>query len=441
MKKLDDRVLSLSNMVRNRLRNRELLLLVVVLTIGCAGFSAVDVAQKGKVNGDTFLYPLALLGIGLLLNLAMRVFVPRGDALLLPLSALLTTLGLIMIYRLDQHLAQLQFSWFAVSAGCFVLLLFFLRDYRVLEGYKYTLGTLGLLLLLSTFFIGKEVNGARLWLIVGPLRFQPSELAKILMTIFFAAYLADKRELLAEAGRRVGRMEIPHLKHMGPLLVMWLLSLLLMIFQKDLGSSLLFFGIFIALLYVATSRVSFVLIGVLLFLVGATFCFFAFGHVKTRVKTWVDPFNPKTINNESYQVAQSLFAISAGGISGTGLARGHPDLIPFVQTDFIFSAYCEELGLLGAVSILMLYLFFSSRGIRVSMKLSEDFGKLLTAGITTIIALQSFVIMGGVTRLVPITGITLPFMSYGGTSQLSNFILVALLLLISGEIGEEVYPE
>ncbi len=432
--------ISLQKLARNRLRNRELALLIMVFAIGCAGFSAVDLAQKGKVSGDTFLYPLALLGIALLLNLALRVFVPKGDALLLSLAALLSSLGLIMIYRLDQHLAQLQFAWLSVSAGCLVLLLLFLRDYRILEGYKYTLGTLGLLLLLSTFFIGKEVNGARLWLIIGPLRFQPSELAKILLTIFFAAYLADKRELLAEAGRRVGRMEIPHLKHMGPLLVMWLLSLLLMIFQKDLGSSLLFFGIFIALLYVATARVSFVIIGVLLFLVGATFCFFSFGHVKTRVKIWVDPFNPKTINDESYQVAQSLFAISAGGISGSGLARGHPDLIPYVQTDFIFSAYCEELGLLGAVSILMLYLLFALRGTKISMKVEEDFGKLLAAGLTTILALQSFVIMGGVTRLIPITGITLPFMSYGGTSLLSNFILVALLLLISDDTGEVGYP-
>ena len=224
------------------------------------------------------------------------------------------------------------------------------------------------------------MNGARLWIVVGPLRFQPSELAKILLAIFFAAYLADKREMLTEAGRKVRGFEVPHLKHLGPLLTMWALSLLLLIFQKDLGSSLLFFGIFLALIYVATSRMSFVVIGMLLFILGATCCYFAFGHVEQRVKIWTDPMNPKTINGVSYQPAQSLIAIASGGMTGTGLGRGHPDFIPDVTTDFIFSAFAEELGLLGATMILLAYLMLAWRGLRISLHRQDDFGRLLGWG-------------------------------------------------------------
>lgn len=415
------------------MRNRELLLIFCVFLLTTLGFLAVDLAQRESFSRGFLLYPAALLGLFLVAHIFLRFLHPQSDPLLLPLSAFLSSLGLIMIYRLNHHLARLQFTWIAIGIGCFLILILLLRDFRKLESYKYTLALLGILLLLSTFFLGKEVNGARLWLFLGPLRFQPSELAKILLAIFFAGYLADKRELLAGAGKRVGRLEIPHLKHLGPLLVMWALSLLLLIFQKDLGSSLLFFGIFIALLYVATSRVSFVIIGVILFLLGATFCYFAFAHVQQRVRIWADPLNPRTISDESYQLAQSIFAISQGGISGPGLARGYPDFIPFVQTDFIYAAFCEELGLLGAVGLLLLYLLLSLRGMRIAMDTRGDFGCLLAVGLTTIIALQSFVIMGGVTRLIPLTGITLPFVSYGGSSIFSNFLLIGLLLIISSQ--------
>ncbi|MDI7252877.1 MAG: FtsW/RodA/SpoVE family cell cycle protein, partial [Actinomycetota bacterium] len=297
----------------------------------------------------------------------------------------------------------------------------------------------GLALLLSTIFFGREVNGARLWLILGPLRFQPSELAKILLAVFFAAYLAERKELIAGAGRVVAGVHLPRPRDLGPLLTMWALSLLLLIFQRDLGSSLLFFGIFLAVIYVATGRAAFVVAGLLLFLAGATLTFFLFGHVRTRVETWMDPLNPETIGDESYQIAQSLFAFAEGGLSGAGLARGSPGLIPFAETDFIYAAIGEELGLLGAAALALLYLVLCGRGLHLALRCADDFGKLLAVGLTAVLGLQSFIIMAGVTRLMPLTGITLPFVSYGGSSLVSNFLLLGLLLCVSeggGELAE-----
>ncbi len=424
----------------NRRHNRELFLLLGVLIISSLGFLGVDLAREDSFSWQFLYYPLALFGIFFLAHLVERFFLPDADFLVMPLTALLCNLGVMMLWRLDTRLAGLQFLWISIGVACFTVLVLVLRKVEVLAEYKYIIALAALLLLFSTFIFGKEVNGARLWLVAGPFRFQPSELAKILLAIFFAAYLADKKEMLTEAGRRVGGFEVPHLKHLGPLLTMWALSLLLLIFQKDLGSSLLFFGIFLALIYVATSRASFVVIGLLLFLVGATCCYFAFAHVEQRVKVWVDPLNPATINDTSYQPAQSLFAIASGGMAGTGLGRGHPDFIPDVSTDFIFSAFAEELGLLGAVIILLCYLLLAWRGLRISLHRSDDFGRLLGVGLTAILALQSFVIIGGVTRLIPLTGITLPFVSYGGSSVFTNFILVGLLLLLSNRARREEVP-
>ncbi len=415
----------------NRRHNRELLLLLGVLVISSLGFLDVEAARNAGFSWHFLTYPLGLFGIFLLGHLCIRIFLPNADYMVLPLAALLSSLGLVMLYRLNPSLANTQFVWISVGVGCFVALILILRNIEVIANYKYITALTGLLLLFSTFIFGTEVNGARLWIVVGPLRFQPSELAKILLAIFFAAYLADKREMLTEAGRKVRGFEVPHLKHLGPLLTMWVLSLLLLIFQKDLGSSLLFFGIFLALIYVATSRMSFVVIGMLLFILGATCCYFAFGHVEQRVKIWTDPMNPKTINGMSYQPAQSLIAIASGGMTGTGLGRGHPDFIPDVTTDFIFSAFAEELGLLGATMILLAYLMLAWRGLRISLHRQDDFGRLLGVGLTAIVALQSFVIIGGVTRLIPLTGITLPFVSYGGSSILTNFLLVGLLMILS----------
>jgi cell division protein FtsW len=361
----------------------------------------------------------------------MRVFVSRADGLLLPLAAALTFMGLVMIDRLDSKLALDQLIWIVVAAVCFVLVVLFLRNYESLAQYKYTLGIIALLLLASTMFLGKEVNGARLWLVIGPLHFQPAEIAKVLLVVFLAAFFAEKHELLTVSTHRVLGVPVPEVKYFIPLLLMWGVSVLMMIFQKDLGSSLLFFGIFICIAYAATARKTYVFVGFALFLLGAYICYLAFGHVQVRVLTWLHPFDPKTIQNQSYQISQSLFALSTGGASGTGLGLGHPTFIPASTTDFIFSAVGEELGLLGAASVVLMYVLMVYRGIKVALSHRDDFGKLLAVGLVSIIALQSFLIMGGVTRLIPLTGITLPFVSYGGSSLVANFILLGLLIVLS----------
>lgn len=418
-------------------RWKECLLLVVAAVIPFAGWVSVDLAREGRMVPGNVLYPLCLVGMFFAAHLVLRAFRPGTDPILLPLIAALCYIGIVVLFRLDVHMARLQLIWMGVGIAAMLVLVVALKDYRILERYRYTLALVGLVLLLSTMVLGKEVNGARLWLVFGPLRFQPSELAKILLAVFFAAYLAERKELIAEAGRSFLGFRLPRLRDMGPLLTMWALSLLLLIFQKDLGSSLLFFGIFVAMLYVATSRVSFVVVGVLLFVVGATLTFFAFPHVEERVTAWLHPLDPKTINDESYQIAQSLFAFAEGGLSGTGLARGYPEIIPFIETDFAYAAVGEELGMFGAVVLILLYLAFVARVLFIALRCPDDFGKLLAVGLATIIALQSFIIMGGVTRLVPLTGITLPFISYGGSSLFSNFLLLGLLLGISGR-GREV---
>lgn len=395
------------------------------------GFVATQLAVEQRVVSVDLFYPGLVAAIFVVIHVVLRYLAPRSDSLLLPLCAALTCMGLVMIYRLDPGLAFEQVTWILVAAAALILVVLFLRNYEVLAQYKYSIGVLALLLLASTMVFGKEVNGARLWLQIGPLNFQPSEIAKVLMVVFLAAFFAEKHELLSVSTHRVLGIRVPEIKYFVPLLVMWGLSVLMMIFQKDLGSSLLFFGIFICMLYAATSRKTYVVVGLALFFLGAYLCYLGFGHVQLRVQTWLNPFNPATIDNQSFQITQSLFALSSGGISGSGLALGHPGFIPSVTTDFIFSAVGEELGLMGAVSVVVMYMLLVARGIKVALKQKDDFGKLLAVGLVSIIAIQSFLIMGGVTRLIPLTGITLPFMSYGGSSLLANFILLGLLLVLS----------
>ncbi|MDD5448442.1 MAG: FtsW/RodA/SpoVE family cell cycle protein, partial [Actinomycetota bacterium] len=369
--------------------------------------------------------------IFIIVHLALRRMVPMADNLLFPICAGLTFIGLVMIYRVNPELCREQTLWILVASLAMLVVVLFLRNYEVLANYKYTLALVGLLLLGSTMIVGKEVHGAKLWLKLGPLSFQPSEISKLLIAIFLAAYFAEKHEVLSVSTHRVLGITVPELKYFIPLLAMWGLSVLMMVFQKDLGSSLLFFGIFISMLYVATGKKSYVLTGAVLFILGAVFCYFSFAHVRVRFETWLQPLNPQTIAGTSYQVSQSLFAFASGGLSGTGLGLGYPKLIPAVETDFIFSAIGEELGLIGACSIVILYMLFISRGMKLALDYKDDFGKLLCAGLVSIIGIQSFIIMGGVTGLVPLTGVTLPFVSYGGSSLLANFILLGLLLILS----------
>jgi cell division protein FtsW (lipid II flippase) len=300
-----------------------------------------------------------------------------------------------------------------------------LDDYRYLVG----IGALVFLLLPLVPGIGKEVNGARIWLRLGGLSFQPGEVAKLGLVAFFASYLAEKRALLTVATNRLGPLMVPPARAFGPILAVWGVSLSVLVFQKDLGLSLLVFGIFVAMLYVATARLTYVLLGLALFSAGAYAAWTIFSHVQSRISTWLDPWS--VYESAGYQVAQSLFAMATGGVFGVGLGQGRPDIIPEVNTDFIFAAFGEEIGLLGTTALLLCFFLFVGRGFAVATRSRDDFGQLLAAGLTFLFGLQVFVILGGVTQLLPLTGVTLPFMSYGGSSLLANYGLVALLLRVS----------
>ncbi len=415
-------------------RNRELGLLFVALFLGAGGI-AIAAAARGVEKIDKTIPLLIVLGIGYsVAHIIMRKALPQADSLLLPLAAVLNMIGLAAIYRLSpKEFGPAQITWTGVGLACFAGTVLLLRDYRILGRYKYILGFVGVGLLLLPLApgIGRLINGARLWVAIGPLTFQPGELAKICLVVFFAAYLAERKELLAIASRKVLFFHVPDLKHFGPLLVMWGLSLAVMFFEKDLGSSMLFFSIFLVMLYIATSRLVYMGLGGLLFGIGAYFGYQSFTHVQNRVLVWRDVFNEKYISDEGYQLSQSLFALATGGLFGTGIGQGRPDIIPEAHTDFIFAVIGEELGLLGTSAVVLCFLLLVVRGLRVAMGARDDFGQLLAAGLTTILGIQTIIILGGVTRLMPLTGITLPFMSYGGSSLLSNFILVGLLARIS----------
>ncbi len=418
-------------------RTSELTLLIVAFLVGGGALALVALGKDAERPDAAIPYAVALVLCYVLAHLVVRSVAKKGDPLLLPLTAVLNALGLAAIFRLttsspDEQFGPAQLVWTSIGTACFVGTLLVIRDHRVLARYKYILGFLGVgLLLLPLSPLGATINGAKLWLRFGSYSFQPGELAKICLVIFFAAYLAERKELLAIASRRVLAMRVPDIKHFGPLLVMWGLSLAVMFFEKDLGSSLLFFSIFLVMIYIATARVVYLVFGFGLFGAGAYLGYQYFDHVQTRVLVWLDVFNPERINAEGYQLAQSLFALATGGLFGTGLGQGRPDLIPAAQTDFVFSVLGEELGLLGTTAVLLCFLLVVARGLRIAMRARDDFGRLLAAGLTAIFAIQSFIILGGVSGLLPLTGITLPFMSYGGSSLLSNFILMALLLRVS----------
>ena len=377
-----------------------------------------------------------------------RIAVPDADPFLLPMAGLLTAVGVTEIYRLDPDGAFHQGLWVVIGVGLFALTLLVLgRDYRRLEGYRYLFGlvTIGLLVLPALPVIGETINGARLWVKVGSFQFQPGELAKITLIIFLAGYLREKREVLAQ-----GRP-----KDIAPLLVIWGAAMLVLVETGDLGSALLFFGIFLAVLYVATARLAFVGIGVVLFVGGAIAAYESISRVRDRVTIWLHPWTDHAVycaqtgkldlrqNCGSYQLVKSLYAIANGGYSGTGLGKGPfattdgTPLIPDVKTDFIYSALAQELGLIGISALVLVYMLFVTRGFRVSLLASDGFSKLVAVGLTFSFALQTFIIVGGILRLIPLTGITLPFISYGGSSVVANFILLAGLMLVSQRANEQ----
>jgi cell division protein FtsW (lipid II flippase) len=424
-------------------RNKELSLLILVLILGAGALALAALARSEDAIGSAIPFMVLLTVFYVGTHIVMRRTAPQADPLVLPLAAILNALGLAAIYRLEpEELGPAQVTWTLIGLGFFVGTLLLVRDYTALSRYKYILGFagVGLLLLPLAPGIGKTVNGARLWVGAGSFQFQPGELAKICLVIFFAAYLAERKELLAVASRRLLGMHFPDVKHFGPLLVMWGLSLAVMFFERDLGSSLLFFSIFLVMLYVATARFVYVAIGGVLFLGGAYIGYARFDHVQDRVRVWLDVFNPKFIQDEGYQLAQSLFALAQGGLFGTGLGRGRPDLIPAAHTDFIFSVIGEEMGLMGTAGVLLCFMLIVARGLRISLTARDDFGQLLVAGLVGIFAIQTIIIIGGVTRLMPLTGITLPFMSYGGSSLLSNFMLLALIVRVSDQTARAPDP-
>lgn len=422
-------------------RTLELRLLVFAVFIAAAAYAIVSVSQEEGVSASALTYGASLGALFLAAHLAVRKLAPGADPLILPIASLLNGIGVVVIRRLDyaytardrtaDQNAPQQLIWTAIAIAVFVLVLFVVRDHRSLDRYRYTLmaGGLALLLLPAVPGIGRTINGARLWVRLGPVSFQPSELAKLALIAFFASYLVAKREVLSLATRRFLGLHLPRARDLGPVVLAWLASLAVLIRLKDLGTSLLFFGVFLVMLYIATERISWLAIGLLLFSGGAYFAYELFGHVRQRFDTWLDPFADAA--GDGFQLTQSLFGMATGGLTGTGLGNGRPDLVPFARTDFIFPAIGEELGLIGVVVVLVCYLLIVSRGLRSALGVRDEFGKLLAAGLAFSLALQVFVVVGGVTRLIPLTGLTLPFLSYGGSSLVANYALIALLMRIS----------
>jgi cell division protein FtsW (lipid II flippase) len=445
-------------------RNRELMALIPVALLITAGFAAVFIVNSDQVNDLSLTYGGYFLAVLVATHIFLRLTLPNADPYLFPLCALLTAVGLVELYRINDSLAVEQATVFVLGLLAFCATILFLRDYHVLERYRYLIAIAGLALLLAPRLpvIGSQVNGAYLGVNIGPINFQPAEVAKICVVIFLASYLHEKRELLSTAARRFLGMTIPPLKHFGPLLLVWGAAMVMLVFIRDLGSSLMFFGAFLALVYVATARISYVVLGLALFAVGAVFFASTVGHVGDRVDIWLNTFDTNPCHLAKAQIAagqdcgvgqirQSLYAQADGGLFGEGLGQGllklpgpffpagcHPSefpdcgsILPAPHTDFIYAVVTMELGLFGACGLICVYALIAARGFKTAVMAPDGFSKLLATGLTAVFAIQAFVIIGGVTKVIPLTGVTLPFISFGGSSVIANMVLLALLLLIS----------
>ena len=434
-------------------RGIELLLLAFAAVLVTGALVLVEANTEQQLSQSLLFVGLAYLGLFTLGHFAVRFFAPYADPLILPCVALLNGLGLVMIHRLDLAYAVSaaavgdpppsdaigrQVAWTAIGLVLFIVVLWRVRDHRTLERYYYTAGLIGLVLLALPGLLPSsisEVNGAKIWLRLGIFSIQPGEFAKILLIVFIAAYLRQNRDVLRkgftddEGRRRILGMELPQARHLAPLLAAWGLSVGVLVLESDLGTSLLFFGILLVLLYAATDRVSWMVIGLTFFVAGAVAAYYLFGHVRVRVQIWMDPFADP--NGAGYQIVQALFGLGTGGVGGTGLGAGRPDIVPFANSDFMLSSLGEELGLIGLAAIMVVYLVLITRGLRSALAVRDIFGKLLATGLSFALALQVFIVVGGVSKLIPLTGLTLPFLSYGGSSLVANYALVALLLRIS----------
>jgi cell division protein FtsW (lipid II flippase) len=411
-----------------------LALTILALVVSVGAYVLVGLGRRGHVPVGLTLYGSIFVGGYIAAHIVMRRFAPNADPALFPAAAVLTGVGFAMIFRLSGGLAAEQATWIAIGLVLFAMTLVLVRDHRQLDAYTYTIGLIGMGLLLLPIVpgIGRTINGARLWVEIGPLSFQPSEVAKVLIVVFLASYLSAKRELLSIATWRLGPLRLPPAKHLAPVLVAWGTSLVVLFAEKDLGASLLYFAIFVVMLWVATGRTAYLVIGAILFAAGAALGYLLFAHVQARVEIWLHALDPTKVFRFGYgQVAQAQFGMATGGLVGLGLGRGSPTLIPYASTDFIFAAIGEELGMFGAAAVLLLYVVLVGKGLKAAVDCTDGFGKLLAAGLAAGIGLQAFVIVGGVTRVIPLTGVTLPFVSYGGSSLVSNFVLLALLVRIS----------
>jgi cell division protein FtsW (lipid II flippase) len=432
-----------------KLRNLELVLLLFACAINGAAAVLVQLGALGVVRLDVFLQGAGLAVLALGMHIALRFVAPQADPFILPIVTLLNGLGIAEIYRLDlAHEASgwgsasvRQIVWTALAMAIALAVIVIIRNHRVLQRYRYIAMFTGIVLLLLPMlpFIGAEKFGSRLWIEIGPFSFQPGELGKIALAIFFAGYLVESRDSLSMVGKKFLGMRFPRARDLGPILVIWAAAMAVLIFQRDLGTSLLYFGLFLVMIYVATGRLSWVILGLGLFLTGAVVASQTLGYVTSRFHGWLDAFNPSVYDRQggSYQLVQGLFGLAHGGLLGTGLGEGRPGIVPLAESDFIVASLGEELGLAGLFAILALYLLFVSRGMRVGFAGSDDFGRLLGVGLAFVIALQVFIVIGGVTRVIPLTGLTTPFLAAGGSSLVANWIIAALLLRLSDTIRNQ----
>jgi cell division protein FtsW (lipid II flippase) len=430
-----------------KLRNLELGLLVAACIINAGAIVLVQLGAMGRIDTQLVLLGAGLSALVFGLHIAMRFVARDADPFLLPIATVLNGLGIAMIYRIDiatgdsgwESAAVRQIAWSAIAIVAGFATIMLIRNHRVLFRYTYLSGLIAIVLLLLPLVpgLGREVSGARVWIGIGEFAtFQPGEIAKIALAVFFAGYLVRNRDSLSMVGRTFLGMRFPRARDLGPLLVVWALSMAVIVFQRDLGTALLYFGLFLVMLYVATSRLSWVVLGLSLFLAGAILASQTLDYVNGRFRNWLDAFNPDVYDatGGSYQLVQGLFGLANGGLIGTGLGQGRPDLTPVPQSDYIIASLGEELGLAGVFAILALYVLFVARGFRIGFAGQDDFGKLLGVGLAFVVALQVFIVVGGVTRVIPLTGLTTPFLAAGGSSLVANWIIVALLLRLSDTV-------
>jgi cell division protein FtsW (lipid II flippase) len=432
-----------------RRRNLELVLLVGAFLLAGGALALVDLGTLGRVGGTMMLLEAVLALLILAVHVTLRVVAPDADPFLLPIATLLNGLGIAEITRIDiakgwtgwDANGVKQVVWSAMAIVIALVVVLVIRNHRVLQRYRYIamFVALALLLLPMLPLIGKTVNGARVWIGIGPFSFQPGELTKIALAIFFAGYLVTARDSLAIGGRRLLGMRLPRVRDLGPIVVVWLAAMAVIVFQHDLGTGLLYFGLFLVMIYVATGRFSWVVLGLILFVGGAFAASRALAYVGGRIDSWLDAFSKTNYDKPggSYQLVQGIFGLSDGGLIGTGLGRGRPQITPLSQSDYIMASLGEELGLIGVFAILALYLLFVSRGFRIGFTGQDDFGRLLGVGLSFVVALQTFIVIGGITRVIPLTGLTTPFMAAGGSSLVANWIIVALLLRLSDSVRSQ----